>query len=158
MKIIVMSDSHDNYRALSKVMQDFYADIYIHLGDGERELNKFCLSNPDKQVYHVCGNCDFASLSDNELLISPDNKNVIFAVHGHKHGVKYSLETLKQTARNKGANIALFGHTHSRYNEYDNGLYILNPGSISLPRDGHKPSFGIIELLPKGIITNIVDL
>ena len=109
-------------------------------------------------MYHVCGNCDLASLSPDELLISPDDKNLIFAVHGHNHGVKYSLETLKKTARNKGANIALFGHTHSRYNEYDNGLYILNPGSIYIPRDGNKPSFGVIELLPEGIITNIVDL
>lgn len=158
MKIIVLSDSHGNYRAISNVISDFNADLYIHLGDGERELDKFCLSFPDKQIYYVKGNCDFASLSNDELLISPDDKNVIFAVHGHNHGVKYSLEQLKITARKKGANIALFGHTHSRYSEYDNGLYLLNPGSVSLPRDGNKPSFGIIELLPNGIITNIVDL
>ena len=158
MKIIVLSDSHGNYHALSKVIKEFHADLYIHLGDGEHELNTFCRANPDKQIYHVCGNCDFASLSDDELLISPDDKNVIFAVHGHNHGVKYSLETLKKTALSKGANIALFGHTHSRYCEYDNGLYILNPGSVSLPRDGNKPSFGIIELLPNGILTNIIDL
>ena len=42
MKIIVMSDSHNNYFALNKIVQDFYADLYIHLGDGERELNR-CL-------------------------------------------------------------------------------------------------------------------
>lgn len=158
MKIIVLSDSHGNFRALSNVLDNYYADIYIHLGDGERELNTFCLSHPDKNIYHVCGNCDMASLSPDELLISPDDKNVIFAVHGHNHRVKYSLETLKQTARSKGANIALYGHTHARHNEYDNGLYILNPGSVYIPRDGNKPSFGVIELLPKGIITNIVDL
>lgn len=158
MKIIVVSDSHNNLRALEKVIGNIYADLYIHLGDGERELDKICIRYPDKQIYHVKGNCDFASLSSDELLISPDDKNVIFAVHGHLYNVKYSLENLKAAARRKGANIVLYGHSHERHNEYDNGLYILNPGSVSCPRDGNKPSFGVIELLPDGIITNIADL
>ena len=158
MKIIVLSDSHGNGYALTKVMLENYADLYIHLGDGERELDDFCISHPDKQVYHVRGNCDFASMSPDELLISPDDKNVILAVHGHNHAVKYTLEPLKELAVSKGANIVLFGHTHSRYCDYENGLYILNPGSVSMPRDGKKPSFGVVELLPKGILTNIVDL
>lgn len=158
MKIIVVSDSHGNLPALKRVICDYHADMYIHLGDGERELNTVCLLNPDKDIFHVCGNCDFASLSEDELLISPDDKNVIFAVHGHLHNVKYSLEQLKSTARKKGANIVLYGHTHSRHNEYDDGMYIINPGSVSIPRDGNKPSFAVIELLPNGIITNIVDL
>ncbi len=158
MKIIVISDSHNNLYALKKVFDNYHADLYIHLGDGERELDNICLLNPDKQIYHVKGNCDFASLSSDELLLCPDDKNVIFAVHGHMYNVKYSLENLKAAARRQGANIVLYGHSHERHNEYDDGLYILNPGSVSCPRDGSKPSFGIIELLPNGIITNIVDL
>ncbi len=158
MKIIVMSDSHGNLRSLSHVIDDFHADMYIHLGDGERELNTYCLTHPDKNIYHVSGNCDYMSLSPDELLTSPDDKNVIFAVHGHLHNVKYSLEVLKDMARRNGANIVLYGHTHARHNEYDDGMYIINPGSVSIPRDGNKPSFAVIELLPNGIITNIVDL
>ena len=158
MKIIVVSDSHGRIQPLERIIREIYADIYIHLGDGERELDEICRQNPDKQVYHVHGNCDLASISPDELLISPDDKNVIFAVHGHLHGVKHSLEPLKAQARNNGANILLFGHTHARYSEYDNGLYILNPGSISKPRDGKRQSFGVIELMPQGVITNIVDI
>ncbi|MGN0613262.1 MAG: metallophosphoesterase family protein [Porcipelethomonas sp.] len=158
MKIIVVSDSHGSLYSLEKVFSEYYADIYIHLGDGERELDEICRLYPDKQVYHVRGNCDFASLSDEELLFSPDDKNVIYAVHGHLHGVKSSLEPLKNTARKKSANILLYGHTHVRYCKYDDGLYIMNPGSIALPRDGGEPSFGIIELMPEGIMTNIVSL
>lgn len=51
MKIIVMSDSHNNYFALNKIVQDFYADLYIHLGDGERELNRIYTQYPDKKIY-----------------------------------------------------------------------------------------------------------
>ena len=158
MKIIVMSDSHNNYFSLEKVVSDFYGDLYIHLGDGERELNKIYRKYPDKQFMHVAGNCDFASLSQDEILFCPDDKNCIFAVHGHKYGVKSSIEPLKKIAIKKGANIILYGHTHSRFNKYDNGLYIMNPGSVSCPRDGNKPSFGIIDITPKGIVTRIIDL
>lgn len=122
MKIIVMSDSHNNYFALNKIVQDFYADLYIHLGDGERELNRIYTQYPDKKFIHIAGNCDFASLSEKELLFTPDDQNCIFAVHGHQYGVKSSVEPLKMIAREKGANILLYGHTHARFNEYDNGL------------------------------------
>ena len=158
MKIIVVSDSHGNIRNLTKVLCEYHADLYIHLGDGERELDSICRQYPEKNVYHVLGNCDMASLSDSELLLCPDDKNVIFAVHGHRIGVKFSLVELKKAARRKGANIVLYGHTHCRYCNYEDGMYIINPGSVSIPRDGNKPSFAVIELLPTGILTNIVDI
>ena len=158
MKIIVVSDSHGRIQPLERIITEIYADIYIHLGDGERELDDICRVHPDKQVYHIKGNCDIGSISPDELLISPDDRNVILAVHGHNHGVKHSLEPLKAQALKSGANILLFGHTHARYSEYDNGLYVLNPGSVSKPRDGKRQSFGIIELMPQGVITNIVDI
>lgn len=153
-----MSDSHGNFRILDHIMQKYHGDIYIHLGDGERELNRIFTMYPDKKIFYIAGNCDFASLSPGELLLCPDNKTTIFATHGHKYGVKYSLETLKKTAAGKGADIILYGHTHSRYLEYDKGVYIMNPGSVSIPRDGNRPSIGLIDITDKGIMTNIVDL
>jgi len=158
MKLIVMSDSHGNFRIIDHIIQNFHADLYIHLGDGERELNTAYTMYLDKKFLHVAGNCDFASLSPDELLICPDNKTSVFAVHGHKYNVKYSLDKLKKTALSKYADIVLYGHTHSRFLEYDNGLYVMNPGSVSIPRDGKRPSFGIIDITFNGIVTNIVDL
>ncbi|MCI7805035.1 MAG: metallophosphoesterase family protein, partial [Oscillospiraceae bacterium] len=64
----------------------------------------------------------------------------------------------KAKARSMGADIALYGHTHERFCAYEDGLYIMNPGSTSCPRDGRKPSFGIIDVSPSGIMTNIIDL
>ena len=88
MKIIVMSDSHGNFRALKKIFSEYHADYYIHLGDGERELASIALAYPDKQIYHVKGNCDFASLSESDLLIEPAENCRIYAVHGHLINVK----------------------------------------------------------------------
>ena len=82
MKIIVMSDSHNNYFALNKIVQDFYADLYIHLGDGERELNRIYTQYPDKKFIHIAGNCDFASLSEKELfsLLMTKTVSLLFTV------------------------------------------------------------------------------
>ena len=95
MKIIVMSDSHNSFFSLNKIFFNYHADLYIHLGDGERELNQIALTYPEKQIIHIKGNCDLMSLSEDELLFCPYGKYTVFAVHGHKYGVKRSLETLK---------------------------------------------------------------
>ncbi len=158
MKIAVMSDSHGNFRVLDKIFSSYHADYYIHLGDGERELDRIAESYPDKQIIHVKGNCDFASFSPDDIFFEGTPDCRIFAVHGHKLNVKYSLETLKKKARQLGAKIALYGHTHERFCSYEDELYILNPGSCSCPRDGNKPSFAMIDISDAGVLINIIDL
>ena len=42
MRIIVMSDSHGNYSAVESIIdRNTYADWIFHLGDGERELDRY---------------------------------------------------------------------------------------------------------------------
>lgn len=65
------------------------------------------------------------------------NIKILFS-HGHTFGVKYSLDRIYYKAKEIGAKIVLFGHTHCRYYSYEDGVHILNPGSASCPRDG-KP-------------------
>ena len=41
----------------------------------------------------------------------------------------------------------MFGHTHKPFFERKNGLTVLNPGSLSFPRqDGRKGSYMIMEI------------
>jgi putative phosphoesterase len=130
--------------------------MYIHLGDGEVEFNRLKIDYPQLKMYHVAGNCDYDSLHPNDLILGADYNVKIFATHGHRYYVKYSMEAIEAAARENGCQIALFGHTHVSYNSYQNGLYVMNPGSISCPRDGQKPSYGIVEVTKSGIMTNIV--
>lgn len=160
MRIIVLSDTHGNYSALENILtRNADADWFIHLGDGETELKKFSISNPvfERRIIHVAGNCDYNSMSHDDFIL-PLTSCKIFATHGHHYGVKSSLESLKKTALLNGCNIALYGHTHSRFMKYENGLYIMNPGSASYPRDGNNPSFGHIDISPAGIVMNITDV
>ena len=54
---------------------------------------------------------------------------------------------LRKEARARGFDIAMFGHTHRPYLEMEEDLTLLNPGSLSYPRqDGRKPSYMIMEI------------
>lgn len=158
MKIIVMSDSHGLVRYAEKIFElHNNADMYIHLGDGERDIDLIRQIYPDKDIRMVAGNCDYNSVLPKALVIQA-GKERIYCTHGNDCGVKYGTEQLALTARLNGCTIALYGHTHCRDISYEDGLYIMNPGSCSCPRDFSKASYGIIDITDKGVLMNIADL
>ncbi len=156
MRILVLSDSHRRTSALFDAVEA-HPDIkhVIFLGDGVNELDDVKLIYSDRNYYSVSGNCDFSSALTTSLIIKLEGK-VIYACHGHLHGVKYGLDRAVSAAKQAGADILLFGHTHVAMTSYSDGLYIMNPGSVSQPRDGGRPSYGIIDIVPQGIMTNII--
>ena len=160
MRIVALSDTHGNSYALeSVILRNTDADWIFHLGDGERELDNFLLSHQKlaQKIIHVAGNCDFESLSQ-EIFVLPVLDHKILATHGHLYGVSSSLDKLRELALTNGCDIVLFGHTHVKYESYENGIYFLNHGSASITRDGSKPSFGHIDISPAGVVTNIADV
>lgn len=157
-RIIVISDTHGNFNQFNKIVNERKqeANCFIHLGDGCKEVEDIRFIHPDITLYAVMGNCD----NDLTLPIYNDIKvcgKTIFFTHGHGFDVKYDLQKLKSFSKNLKADIALYGHTHIGYTEYDSGLYILNPGSLTSPRD-LKKSYGIIDITDSGIVTNIVTI
>ncbi len=161
MRIIAISDTHGDYRALSSVfIRNADADWFIHLGDGERELDRFIIEHPEftEKVLHASGNCDFGSLSPSYVVLPLPPGHKLFPTHGHGFGGKGGLERLKGNAADMGCDIVLYGHTHVRMNTYDDGLYVMNPGSASCPHDGTKPSFGTVDVSEAGVLLNIADV
>lgn len=161
MKIIVISDTHQYYRNFETILlQQKEAEAFIHLGDGESEYRLLCQAMPElaDRFYCIKGNCDYGSELPQYRVIDIYPGHRIFATHGHRYGVNYSLEHLTQTARENGCDIALYGHTHVSYNSYTDGVYVLNPGSASHPRDGKAPSYGVIDISRAGVMTNVVFL
>ncbi len=157
MRIIVMSDSHRNFRNVLRVVDRHPdADLYIHLGDGEREFESVQDLYPDRRYLWVAGNCDFGSDTTTSDLVKLCGKNVLLT-HGHTYEVKQSLSKLKNAARICHASVVLYGHTHVAYTEYDSGLYVMNPGSLSVPRRGGA-SYGILDITSQGIMTNLVEV
>ena len=74
-----------------------------------------------------------------------------FLTHGHLYGVKSDLTRVVYAARERSADILLYGHTHVPETDYEDGLYILNPGSIH-----GGGTYGVADLSPAGVVLNIV--
>lgn len=155
-RIIVFSDTHGNLSAMRKVLEKD-ADAYIFLGDGERELDKMREIYSGKTVMNVRGNCDFCSQAPEIDLCSVNGVRIMFT-HGHNHGVKYSTDRLFYLAEENDIQIMLYGHTHCRDLKYDRGIYVMNPGSASIPRDFKAPSYAYIDITDKGIFCAHAEL
>ncbi len=154
LKIIVLSDIHgDLYRARKALSMQRSAEVVIFCGDGWRDIEELKLENPEKTFLTVCGNCDWSCSYPPTDHITLEGKSIYFT-HGHLFHVKYGEYEIKQWARENKADILLFGHTHYAENKYEDGLYIMNPGSCS----GYGASFGTIEIKDGYVLTNIVKL
>lgn len=142
MKIYVLSDSHNsfNFAPFLEKCQD--ADMVIHCGDGQRDVEdlKSVLSCP---VYAVKGNCDLSG--PRELLLDICGHK-IFVTHGDSYGVKNSLSTITFRARQVKADIVLYGHSHVPDITYHENIWLINPGSLTRPRDNKVPTYCILEI------------
>lgn len=153
MRIMVVSDTHGEFDKFNKaVLAQQSAQIVIHLGDQNGELEDVRSLYPDKCFIGVRGNCDLGSkLPDSEELNLEGTK--IYMTHGHLHNVKLGFGEISAAARKRDANIVLFGHTHCPFCEYITGLHMLNPGSLRM-----TDTYATIDILENGIVTNIVDM
>ncbi len=155
MRIIVVSDSHRRISLLEEVAERHQDDMdyMIFLGDVLDDAAYLPEWFPNIKLCTVRGNCDYSADAPLTGLLKAGGKRV-FYTHGHQYFVKQGTATLEKVARAEGADVVLYGHTHLPHAEYKDGLYILNPGSIGNPREG-KPSYGIVDITPAGILTNI---
>lgn len=134
-RVLVFSDSHgDSERledALRLGLKKGRADIAVHLGDGHEDFDRLrsLLEATHTEGLCVQGNQDWFCLAPLAIEFEV-NGVVFFACHGHTLGVKTGLERLWYTAMEKGASVALYGHTHIPREELRDGVLLLNPGSV----------------------------
>ena len=134
-RLLAVSDVHGRLRALRWVLKNETADAMFYLGDGLFDLDGAVNLLPAPlpyPVYRVRGNCDVGFPDPPEGLV-PIGGTLFFYTHGHHYFVKSGYEELAEAARSRGADVALFGHTHHRTLVYDKipGVPTLfNPGSL----------------------------
>ena len=158
MRVVAFSDSHGDLDALCRVVEaQPRAEVFLHLGDGEDEVDDVRALYPQKRILFVRGNCDWGSPAKHEDQITASGKRIFFT-HGHIYEVKRGPAKLIGQAVSLGADIACFGHTHSPLSAQVDGLYLLNPGSVGNPRSSSAPSYATIDIDPKGVTINIVEL
>ena len=157
MKIFIASDLHGSAEYCRQMVEAFAnenADKLLLLGDvlyhGPRNdlpelyIPKTVVQMLDivkDKIICVCGNCD--AEIDREVLPFPvisdlgaiyvDGLNIYFA-HGHK-----APPILAE------GDVYLTGHTHIPSISIEDGHYNLNPGSISIPKEGSKHGYIVYE-------------
>lgn len=162
MKILVFSDTHgdtDSMRdIISRNRQD--TDLVLHLGDHLKDMQSVMLDFPLIASLGVLGNCDFASMHPGfryEGTFTAEKRR-IFYTHGHKYNVKYGLDYIVSNAKFNGADIVLFGHSHVSLIEERNGVTVINPGSLLLPRDGKGCSYAVLNINEDKLDCKIVEI
>lgn len=170
MKLLIASDIHGSAYWCGKLMnliQEENPDRVVLLGDllyhGPRnDLPRDyapkqvipMLSEIQEKIVAVRGNCEaevdqmvlpFPCLADYAQLLV-DGK-IFHLSHGHHQNPEH-LPPLPQ------GSVFLFGHTHVKLDRQIDGIRCLNPGSVSIPKDGShscliyengKFSFKILE-------------
>lgn len=158
MKILVLSDSHGHIENMSRCAGKLSPDTIIHLGDCTCDISALKKELPRTPIVNVRGNCD----SDNtvsELEIIELSGHRLFICHGHRYGVKLSLDGFLTSAMCSGAAVALYGHTHIPDLRTENGILILNPGSVGR---GRRPTCALLSLEegvpPRAAILPVTEL
>ncbi len=157
MRIIVISDSHAVTRNIDyALLAHTDASHVFFLGDNIRDIESIKMYHPDRIFHIVHGNCDYGSIYPSIDSVVLGGKKIVFT-HGHNFAVKSSSSVLLSKARNVGADIVLYGHTHIAKIEYADGIYAINPGSIAHSREGSN-SYAVIDIEDNGIMPIIIKI
>ena len=144
MKILVLSDTHGDISMAKKIWASLDdLDLVLHLGDYYEDAEKLA-AYVRTRVIAVHGNMDFEGDSPLHRIIDTEYGPVLIT-HGHCDRVRASYDKLLYRAEEAGCKAALFGHTHVAVNEVIDGIHVVNPGSLTRPRDGAAGSYAVIE-------------
>jgi putative phosphoesterase len=150
--MLIISDSHGNISALRTVLsrgREIAPDCAVFLGDGILDLERAAAAAGFSCVWHkVRGNND-PVFNVPEAAVLDICEHRFFLCHGHRYSLYRGYDALAAAARNNGADAALFGHTHVPSLDNEDGLLLINPGSVGMPRSMVGATFAVIECLPK---------
>lgn len=159
MKLMFISDIHGIKTNLEKVKEKFKelnCDKLVVLGDlyyiGPRNkmiegydikaVESFLESMKDKLIC-MRGNCDsevdlmisnFPIMNDLSLIMTENHD--LYITHGHIYNESNWM---------KENSILIYGHFHIPFIKKIGTNYYINPGSISLPKEGYKASYLIYD-------------
>ena len=154
MKILVISDTHGKIdRALEIYNKLDDIDLVVHLGDLWHDAKRLKELLP-VSLLAVKGNMDGA-FSREEYHILDTEFGKIFLSHGHMENVKQGLDNIMYKAESLQCKAVFFGHTHIPMFHQVEGLYLLNPGSLTLPVGGRKGSYAVVTVTDQELSATI---
>ncbi len=142
-RIAVFSDTHNMFSRLPLALERLgKVDMLFHLGDFAIDAERIAADLGDVPFFAVKGNNDSGSVYPKKRIELVEDVWIML-VHGDGY---HTLYQLIDQARENRCGAVLFGHTHVPLLQADGSLLVVNPGSISLPRQGSKPSCALLEV------------
>ncbi|MBW9159161.1 MULTISPECIES: phosphodiesterase [Clostridium] len=161
MKIFFISDIHGSLFFLKKALKRYReegASYIVMLGDAlyhgprnplpeeykPQEVANLLNEYKDK-IIAVRGNCDsevdqmlieYPMMADYSIILY--NNRRLFLTHGHI----YNEDNMPNLSEN---DVLVHGHTHLPVAKKHNRIYVLNPGSLSLPKENNPNSYAILQ-------------
>ncbi|MCT4593809.1 MAG: phosphodiesterase [Anaeromicrobium sp.] len=161
MKLMFVSDIHGSIyyakRAI-EILEKEKAQALILLGDilyhgprnplpkeyNPKEVAELLNKYKDK-IVAIRGNCD--SEVDQMVLDFPISADYNYILHGDKrlfltHGHIYNENNMDRLS---SGDVLIHGHTHIPVAKEVGDKYVINPGSITLPKENNPNSYGVLE-------------
>lgn len=157
LEIIIVSDNHLEKSRLEEVLKRHPdADHFLHCGDSNLA--------PDLSVMQpfvtVKGNTDFLLNYNDHEWVKLVTGETIWLTHGHRFSVTFNTDELIENAQIMAPipEIVLYGHTHKVDVKMQKGILVINPGSITSPRDGIHRTYARLQVTPELYDIQIFDV
>ena len=150
MKVLIVSDTHGRNSSFLDLLEECEKmDMVIHCGDVEGSEYLISESVGCKSVI-VQGNNDYFSDLPREAVVKL-GKYKALVTHGHPYYVNMGYDHLVREARKRKMDMVIYGHTHRPVIAEENGIMVLNPGSLTYPRQAdRKYTYIIMEIDENG--------
>lgn len=139
MKFAIISDTHDQVKNLTKVIEWLHQEnitTLLHCGDiCFQETQLMLEKNYQGQVFLVRGNGDY------ELLNLPEE--LVVNLGGKKIHINHYPDVAKKKAESGKYDLVFYGHTHKPWEEKIGNCRLVNPGELAGQR--YKPTFAIYD-------------
>lgn len=149
MKVGILSDTHDNLKAIRSavgVFRDKGVRLILHAGDFVAPFTLPYYLESGSDFLGVFGNND----GDQVLLLQRSEGRIHSAPHvfgwgGRQFILTHYPDAVEAMARGKGADVVIYGHTHEPDIRTVDGCLIVNPGECG-GWTTNRPSVAVLDL------------
>lgn len=120
-------------------------------GNCDAEVDQMVLDFPIMADYAIVPICmEGCNDNSNGDSCGRPTERIVYATHGHIYNAN-NMPKLRK------GDILLHGHTHIPVFEDHDGIHIVNPGSVSIPKESNPNSYMVMETLPDNLSLTLKD-
>lgn len=157
MRIVVFSDSHNEFFAIKRILDlnQGRADLFLHLGDGNREFEDIRDLYPRCAFLGVAGNCDRLCREKGEREFTEGGVRVLNDPRPRLWGERRPLRPYAGGEKTGDRPGAVRPYPPCQDHPQD-GVVLFNPGTLR-PSCDQTATYGIVDLVDGAINCKIVE-